>query len=84
MSRIREHIPEQSPASAAGKTPDRRVPRTATLQIADDLDLLLEILPERIKQALTKADGASDLIEVVMDLGRLPEARFSDKEALRY
>ena len=63
-----------------GEQYERHVPHTATLQITDDLDLLLEILPERIQEALQKAEGASDLIEVVMDLGRLPEARFSDKE----
>ncbi len=44
------------------------------------MDLLLDILPERIQQALQEANHANDLIEVVMDLGRLPEARFTDHE----
>lgn len=51
-----------------------------TLQITDDLDLLLAILPLRIREALESHDRLSDLIEVVMDLGRLPEARFSNGE----
>ncbi len=51
-----------------------------TYQITDDLDALLSVLPERIRAALERADRPSDLIEVVMDLGRLPEARFSDGE----
>ena len=51
-----------------------------TLRIADDLDLLLEVLPERIRASLQKLGRASDLIEIVMDLGRLPEARFPDGE----
>ena len=51
-----------------------------TLQITDDLDLLLAVLPERITQALEQSDRKSNLIEIVMDLGRLPEARFSDGE----
>lgn len=51
-----------------------------TLQITDDLDLLLAILPPRIRTALEQANRASDLIEVIMDLGRLPEARFSQRE----
>lgn len=51
-----------------------------TLQITDDLDLLLAILPPRIHAALEQANRASELIEVIMDLGRLPEARFSQGE----
>ncbi|RIK55873.1 MAG: AAA family ATPase [Chloroflexi bacterium] len=51
-----------------------------TLQITDDLDLLLAILPERIRTALAREDRTSDLIEVVMDLGRLPEARYTQGE----
>jgi stage III sporulation protein SpoIIIAA len=51
-----------------------------TLQITDDLDLLLAVLPERIAQALEESERKSNLIEIVMDLGRLPEARFSDGE----
>lgn len=51
-----------------------------TLHIADDLDLLLAVLPEHIRASLQKLGRASDLIEIVMDLGRLPEARFPDGE----
>ena len=51
-----------------------------TLRIADDLDLLLAVLPERLRASLQQLDRAGDLIEIVMDLGRLPEARFPDGE----
>ena len=51
-----------------------------TLRIADDLDLLFAVLPQRIRNSLQQLDRASDLIEIVMDLGRLPEARFTDSE----
>lgn len=51
-----------------------------TLQITDDLDLLLEILPMRIRDALNQVNRSSDLIEVILDLGRLPEARFTQGE----
>lgn len=51
-----------------------------TLQITDDLDLLLAILPSRIRTALEQANRTSELIEVIMDLGRLPEARFGQGE----
>jgi stage III sporulation protein SpoIIIAA len=51
-----------------------------TLQITDDLDSLLSILPERIRLALQREERLADLIEVILDLGRLPEARFSNGE----
>lgn len=51
-----------------------------TLQITDDLDLLLAILPPRIRTALEQANRASELIEVILDLGRRPEARFGQGE----
>nr|YP_010502444.1 ycf45 [Grateloupia turuturu]UXC96857.1 ycf45 [Grateloupia turuturu] len=44
--------------------------------IADDLDKLLEILPDFICQPLAKHSSRKYLIEVVVDLGRRPEARF--------
>lgn len=51
-----------------------------TLQITDDLDSLLSILPERIRLRLQSEERLADLIEVILDLGRLPEARFSTGE----
>ena len=42
----------------------------------DDLKQLLEILPETIRKALIDHPNYSELIEVVLDVGRLPEARF--------
>jgi stage III sporulation protein SpoIIIAA len=49
--------------------------------IATDLQLLIDILPERIRRALHEVD-LDDLIEIVLDLGRIPEARFSEGEIL--
>lgn len=45
-------------------------------QMTDDLDILLEIFPDSIRNHLEKHPQLGNLIEVVMDLGRLPEARF--------
>ena len=39
-----------------------------TLQITDDLDLLLAILPLRIRSTLVELENIADLLEVVMDL----------------
>src|SRR3989338_2493285 len=44
---------------------------------AQDLPLLLEMLPEKIMESLKKHD-LNGLIEIVLDYGRLPEARFFD------
>ncbi len=44
--------------------------------VADDLDKLLDILPDFIRISLQKHSNRKNLIEVVMDLGRCPEARF--------
>ena len=51
-----------------------------TLRITDDLDLLLDVLPQQIQESLRAIGRPAELIEVVMDLGRLPEARFTDGE----
>ncbi|HIF73152.1 MAG TPA: AAA family ATPase [Dehalococcoidia bacterium] len=45
-------------------------------QIVDNLDAFIEILPEEIAKTLRKRDDIGDLVEVVLDLGRNPEARF--------
>lgn len=50
--------------------------RDQALKITDDLDKLLEILPPEPRQALQDREELIDLIEVVLDLGRYPEARF--------
>src|SRR6266516_2529434 len=44
----------------------------------DDIHLLVTTLPENLQTALLKLP-LDELIEVVMDLGRAPEARFPDR-----
>lgn len=51
-------------------------------QITDDLDALIDKLPARLAARLWDAPNLGDLLEVVMDLGRLPEARFIGAELL--
>ncbi len=46
------------------------------MQITDNLNKLLEILPAEIQTKLESHPHKDRLVEVVMDLGRLPEARF--------
>jgi len=46
------------------------------LEAGDDLDALLEALPPEIGERMRTLEETSDVIEVVLDLGRAPEARF--------
>ncbi len=48
--------------------------------ITDDLDALLNALPDQLLRRLREMNGQGDLLEVVLDLGRCPEARFADRE----
>ncbi len=48
--------------------------------ITDDLDALLDVLPPDIQRTLADAGDRRELLEVVLDLGRPPEARFAQHE----
>ena len=48
--------------------------------ITDDLDALLDILPPHIREPLDHQPDYNELLEVVLDLGRFPEARFPHRE----
>ncbi|PIZ25942.1 MAG: AAA family ATPase, partial [Chloroflexi bacterium CG_4_10_14_0_8_um_filter_57_5] len=52
------------------------------LKITDDLDALLNVLPEAIVAAVHKANNYDDLLEIILDLGRVPTARFVDREVV--
>ncbi len=53
-----------------------------SLTITDDLDLLLEALAPHICDPLRNREDLHELLEIVMDLGRLPEARFAGREVV--
>ena len=60
--------PNPTPPSTAGPiTPQR---------ITDDLDRLLTVLPTPVQVALEPLEAREQLLEVVLDLGRVPEARY--------
>jgi stage III sporulation protein SpoIIIAA len=48
------------------------------MTITDDLQKLLNILPQDLRQVLENHPQRDSLVEVVLDLGRLPEARFHE------
>ena len=50
-----------------------------TERITDDLERLLRLLPQQVQDALQLQDQSSSLLEVVLDLGRPPEARYTGR-----
>ena len=54
----------------------------AIKQVTTDLDAFLAVLPPNIAQRLTGEPDLEELLEVVLDLGRPPEARFFSREAV--
>ena len=49
--------------------------------LREELELVLDILPVRVSAALRQREDLAELLEVVLDLGRLPEARFVSGDA---
>lgn len=50
------------------------------IRITDDLNALMTVLPQHIIGALEKANNSDKLLEIILDLGRPPVARFVDHE----
>lgn len=51
-------------------------------QITDDLDALLSVLPKDIESAVRERNNSSDLLEVILDLGRVPTSRLTTEEVV--
>ncbi len=49
-------------------------------RITDDLQVLMTVLPARIVEAVKEANNSDHLLEIILDLGRLPVARFVNGE----
>ncbi len=49
-------------------------------RITDDLTSLLAVLPPEIAEILVQMDRNDELVEVILDLGRVPTARYTDGE----
>ena len=54
--------------------PDPALPQT------DDLPALLNLLPPAIAERVRQIDRSDELLEVVMDVGRVPAARYLSGE----
>lgn len=49
-------------------------------KITDDLHALLAVLPSQLVDALQVLNNSENLLEVILDLGRVPTARFVEEE----
>jgi stage III sporulation protein SpoIIIAA len=73
-------VPDSIAPSAAPVTEEAIHPTLPTIvehSITDDLDKLLNILPTDLRDKIQQHPRKADLVEVIMDLGRKPEIRFS-------
>src|SRR5881227_1849347 len=52
------------------------------LLATDELDAILHALPPELMQRVRALESLEGILEVVMDLGRLPEARFTGREEI--
>src|SRR2546423_249714 len=69
--------PEPVPEPVAEPIASEPIARRETI---DDIDALLHALPPEIVAAIHALPDREGVIEVVLDLGRRPEARFPDAE----
>lgn len=58
------------------------IPQELILQTVniDDIQSLLGVMPHHIAALIARENDNSNLLEIVLDLGRLPEARFTGRE----
>jgi stage III sporulation protein SpoIIIAA len=52
------------------------------VKVTDELRALLNVIPPHIKQVIEQVKDEDKLVEIVIDLGRQPEARFTDREVI--
>src|SRR6266540_7423979 len=52
------------------------------LNITDDLDALIDVLPAHIATTVRRRANNFELLEIVLDLGRPPEARYPGEEVI--
>jgi stage III sporulation protein SpoIIIAA len=52
------------------------------LNVTDDLDALIDVLPRHIVETVRGRPNNFELLEIVLDLGRVPEARYPGEEVI--
>ncbi|KAL0661856.1 hypothetical protein Bca4012_098693 [Brassica carinata] len=60
------------------------LPKSSSMIVNDNLSALLEILPRDLRHRLLNDPRRNQLVEVIMDLGRPPEARYLGERGGQY
>jgi stage III sporulation protein SpoIIIAA len=80
LADLTEELSHAHPSNTPETPAETHLPLTAHQQrVTDNLSQLLEVLPPPIRAHLEREDSLEDLLEIVMDLGRIPEARFPER-----
>ncbi len=76
-----QYIPDAANVQLAGAAilADAETP-VAQKVVVDDLESLLQVLPRRVRRWLQELEPLDGLLEIILDLGRPPQARFFDRE----
>jgi stage III sporulation protein SpoIIIAA len=81
-----QHTASRVHAAPAGASHASENPLPASVQltahqhrITDNLEQLIEVLPAPLRLYIEGEEHQEDLLEIVMDLGRIPEARYSER-----
>ena len=61
------------------RSPRELITAERRLEVIDNLDLLLAVLPPHIREIAEEQDNPEGLLEIVLDLGRQPELRYTDR-----
>ncbi len=76
-----QYIPDAANAQLAGAAiPADAAPTVTQKVVVDDLESLLQVLPRRVRRWLQDLEPLDGLLEIILDLGRPPQARFFDRE----
>lgn len=70
------------PCGIFGIGSEKRIGMMSKRRITDDLQALLDVLPPEIAQAVQRVNDSDNLLEVILDLGRVPTARFTHGEVV--
>lgn len=79
---LRLEITQVEPAAIPSRlhlTPPDSVLPVFQQQVTDNLTQLLEVLPASICEAIQTSGNLEELLEIVLDLGRIPEARYANE-----
>ena len=57
-----------------------QIDTSMTESIVDNLDALMQVLPPAVRESVNEIGRRDDLLEVILDLGRVPTARYTNRE----